>query len=355
MRTTLDLTNPLATREAPESAFRFDARAVQFAKSNPDATSKAVTVLARTGDPIDHWYWGKIVHDFAGMRAKPVVALDWCHDPDDLIGKLDQQSTSTGDLVCQGSIESLMQGDSAYRVIHLSDRGVPYESSIQFDPWSCVLEWLPEGLTTEVNGRTITGPMVIAREWQLQRVAICPTGADPGTSASFDAAAHAASRFSLNWKGSPPMSQTPAPAAVPPVSAETKPLAAALSAPPSVPLAQPVPPNAPAPPVDAAAQFLADLKRYTDRFGADDGLSYFVAGLSWEQSLEKALDKATASKQAADVAAAATAAKLAAVNLGEQTAIASTAASTTSAPGPAGKGDFQSNMQAARVKARAAA
>lgn len=337
-----DRFDPSETREAPEAAFRFDAPRVQFA-AKPEAASKSkpVTVLARTGDPIDHWYWGRIVHDFAGLQSKPVIALDWCHDPDDLIGKLDKQDSSSGDLVCTGSIESLQAGDSADKIVQLSDRGVPYEASIFFDPWSMVLEYLPDGLTTEVNGRTVAGPLVIAREWQLRRVAICPSGADSGTEASFSARREQAASFSLNWKGVPPMSQTPAPLAAPAVSAETQPATASPAG-----LAAP----AAAPAADQAAQFRADLKRYTDRFGSADGLEYFTAGFSWERSLEKALEKATASKQAADGAAAATAAKLAAVNLGEQTAIASSAG-TSQATGSA-KTDFHACMQAARAKAR---
>ncbi len=45
-----------------------------------------VNLLARTGNVVKHWYFGPIVHDMNGMHSKPVIALDYRHDPNEPIG-----------------------------------------------------------------------------------------------------------------------------------------------------------------------------------------------------------------------------------------------------------------------------
>ena len=125
---------------------------VKFAADDqPQSKSKPFEMVVRTGAPVPHWYFGLIVHDFAGMHTKPVVAVDWNHDPDELIGKAGEFDTSTGDLIARGTVESIEVGDQADKIIKLSSVGVPYEASIYFDPYELVLENVPEGFVAEVN------------------------------------------------------------------------------------------------------------------------------------------------------------------------------------------------------------
>ncbi len=53
---------------------------------------------------------------------------------------------------------------------------------------------------------------------------------------------------------------------------------------------------------DLRGKFAAELKRYTDKFGAADGATYFSTGLSYEQALEKHVEKLTESAKATEAA-----------------------------------------------------
>ena len=336
---TLDRKNPTDTREAPASAFRFNAASpVQFAARGAEqAQSKAVTLLARTGAPIDHWYWGRIVHDFAGMKAKEVIALDWNHDPNELIGKADKLDASSGNLMAFATIESIEVGDQADKIIKRSDRGVPYEASIYFNPWDMVLEYLPEGTFTEVNGAQVEGPLVIAREWTLRRIALVSSGADSGTEASFSSREDDAAKFSLNWKG-PSMATKATDAGK--QTADTKPAdegAGKQSAESTAGDKAKTPPSIPT----------TQLDKYVDKFGAVDGLEYLRGGLSYENALEKHLEKLEATKLKADEDKASAETKLAALNLGELAAVDTGKATNDEKPGP---GTFADNFRAAMGK-----
>jgi hypothetical protein len=327
------------TTAAPAEAFKFAAPsgACKFAATKDGGDggkSKPVTILARTGEPVDHYYFGRIVHDFAGMVRRESVALDWCHDADEIIGVADRFDTASGELFVGGSIESLEPLDAADKLIRLSDRGVPFEASIYFDPYALVLEWIPEGFSAEANGRTYEGPLTIARQWQLRRIAITPSGVDAGTRATFSAE-ESVGQFSLTWKdqamtkSAPAAPETPA---TPATEMSAEQLAAVRDA--------------------ERAKFAAELNRYQDKFGPVDGAEYFSAGLNWEAALEKALEKVTAAQLSAEAAAKAHADRLAAVNLGESTAV------DTRSPGgnaddatPAGKTSFSACFKAATMKA----
>ncbi|GAB5404305.1 MAG: hypothetical protein Aurels2KO_25360 [Aureliella sp.] len=359
MTATLDIANPTAASEAPVGACRFEApQHVQFAqRGDEQSAEKPVTILARRGEPIEHWWWGRIVHDFAGMTAKEKIALDWCHDGNLIVGTTDSHSVATGDLVCEGRICSIESGDWADKIIKLSDKGVPYEASIYFDPWDLMLEWLDEGMQATVNDRVVEGPLVITRKWTLHRIAICPTGADYGTQAKFNA--DEAAKFSLNWKDSTMTKSSPkAPAAAGKQTAsealaETE---GGKKAPETAgeqtasPESKEKPAETPAS-TDGKSEFELKLDRYTSKFGAEDGVAYLKGGLSYEAALEKHLEKVQAAQHSAESKEKETAQKLASLNLGEQSAVDTGAPSSGEG---AGKGDFSSNFLAATKKPKAA-
>lgn len=174
----------------PKDALVLDVGTVAFADDPAgDAPGGAVPVVltARGGDAVEHWFWGRVVHDLAGMRIhKPRLALDYNHDPDRLIGYLDQFDTSGGALVARGA---LLPGESptAAEILALARAGVPYEASIFFSG-PLRFEELSDGARAKVNGREVTGPATILRQWSLRGVAICPHGVDRDTAARFSAA-----------------------------------------------------------------------------------------------------------------------------------------------------------------------
>ncbi|TWU12864.1 hypothetical protein CA54_16900 [Symmachiella macrocystis] len=145
-----------------------------------------VELLARTSEPVDHYYWGRVVHDFAGMKlSKPQLLLDWCHYSDEVLGFLDRFEVRPEGLYCSGEIVPYLDRDKATEIVFKSAAGVPYESSINFNGSGIKVEEIGPGESVQVNGREFVGPGAVIREWPLRGVAICPYGADQNTAAEF--------------------------------------------------------------------------------------------------------------------------------------------------------------------------
>lgn len=269
---------------APASAFRFGCDNVIFA-SESDGQSAPLEMLARTGDPIQHWFWGSICHDFAGMRHRASIPVDYEHRSGEPIGYIDTFEIRDGDLYLLGSIESLAKGDEADKLMRRKERGIPYQASIFFDPEDLSLEFVPEGFQAQANGRTIEGPAVIVREWQLRGVAITPHGADVGTESSFSASVGA---FSLNWQELNTMPKT----TTKPQDAENKTDVGELSADDKQTETKPEP---------KAVKKPAELKQesdgmekarqmiglFSDHFGETAGAQYFREGLNLTEAALK--------------------------------------------------------------------
>lgn len=176
-------------RSVPAAALRLTVGEFEISDRNGDgARSAPVTLKARSGDPIDHWYWGRVVHDLSGMRlGKSRVPIDYAHDDKEVIGYLNRFDASSGDLLASGALVPFRDSDRATEVIYKSKEGVPYEASIFFGGDGVVMEEIAEGASVEVNGRAFAGPGVVIREWPLRGVAICPYGADANTEARLSA------------------------------------------------------------------------------------------------------------------------------------------------------------------------
>lgn len=145
------------------------------------AKSAPLKIKARGGAPISHPYWGMIAHDMKGMRLNGGrVAVDYAHDPKEMIGYLNHFDISSGDLNASGALVPYKDSDRATEVIHKSKAGIPYEASIYFGG-DLLMEKVADGDCAEVNGQTFIGPGTILRQWQLRGVAVCPYGADSNT------------------------------------------------------------------------------------------------------------------------------------------------------------------------------
>jgi len=171
------------SKNIPQEALRLNIGEFSIPDVNGEGAKSAPLVLkARTGQPIDHWYWGRIVHDLSGMKlSKPRIAVDYNHDADQVIGYLNHFDISSGDLVATGALVPYKGDDRATEVIYKSRQGVPYEASIFFGCDGVVLEEVEEGDECDVNGYKLAGPAVVVREWPLRGVAVCPYGADMNT------------------------------------------------------------------------------------------------------------------------------------------------------------------------------
>lgn len=173
-------------KQVPETALRLRAGAIEVGDNGDDAKTAPFKMVARSGDSIDHWYWGKVVHDLAGMRLGGTkVAIDYAHDDNQVIGYANHFSTDSGDLEVSGALTPYKDQDRASEVAHKAKLGVPYQASINFAGDGIKVEEFSEGHDVEVNGRTFNGPVTVIREWPLRGIAVCPYGADSNTSTEF--------------------------------------------------------------------------------------------------------------------------------------------------------------------------
>ena len=307
---TLDLENRQDAK-APANAFGWGTAELEF-KLQEDKKSAPIRMLARTGDALTHWYWGRIVHDFAGMQHRPEIPIDYEHFTSDPIGVVDTFEVENGDLYLAGSLESIEEGDQAHKLMLKRERKIPFQASIFFDPENLTLEYVAEGMSVEVNGRTMQGPLVVARQWQLRGVAVTPHGYDVGTESQFSAPAGA---FSLTWKGEPMTKKDAKPEAEKTATDNGE-----LNAKDQQKAKEDHKPEAKGELSKPAEKDYREIaKDYASKFGAEDGFGYFSEGLNMEQAALKHCEtlqtKLSAETERADTAEQRLAA--AELNLGE--------------------------------------
>jgi len=191
---------PTVTKKVPAKAAQFLAGACEFAASeSTDAGRGPIKLTASSGAVFNHWYWGPMVFDVAGMKlAKPRVTLDYCHNQNEVVGYADKIDASGGSLAIEGELVSAKADDRAAEILTKGRAGVPYEASVKFDLYNgLVLEEYSAGAPAQVNGRTELGPLTVVRECLLRGVAVCPYGADPFTQSEFSAGDAAEAELSV--------------------------------------------------------------------------------------------------------------------------------------------------------------
>jgi hypothetical protein len=293
-----------ATRQVPKNAMRFSAGPCQFAAANGDG-KVPVRLTARSGDPINHWYFGLCIHDLAGMQLhKDRLPLDYAHYDQEVIGFADKFDVASGDLVVDGQLVPFDEKDRASEIIFKANQGVPYESSIFFD--DATVEDIPAGKVAQVNGRQIPGPLTVFRQWGLRGIAICPYGADKNTPVQL-AAGEEATITILSTKEENAMAakkkaasggdsaagaltDEAAPAAVEEKPAETKPAESEPAKPAEEAAAVPAAEEKPAEVAPAAATEQAAVqpaaktgKDFLEAFG-QQGAAWFVEGKTWDEA-----------------------------------------------------------------------
>ena len=164
----------------------------ELGDNGENAKTAPVRLVARSGKAIEHWFWGRVVHDLAGMHlSKSRVPIDYVHDSKEIVGYLNKFDSTSGDLVTSGALVPFKDSDRATEIVHKMKAGVPYEASINFGGDGIRIEDVPEGMVAPVNGYQFEGPGIIVREWPLRGVAICPYGADANTESAALAGANA--------------------------------------------------------------------------------------------------------------------------------------------------------------------
>ena len=276
---------PVESKKVPRNALCLTIGALQLAaqEGEADAAPRAkVSMRARSGQALHHWYWGQLVHDMAGFTpAADRIPIDYCHFDTEVLGYLDSFDAKPEGLDVAGEVISFDGKDRSAEVIHKQKAGIPYQASIYFVPEA--IEEVLAGGSAEVNGFTIQGPATIVRKWSCRGVAICPYGYDPDTETKFAARLGGEVDVLVSRKEDSAM---------------------------SVDNTNPAPAN--------RDQLTAELKKYTDRFGAENGVKWFTDGKSYEQALELHVGVQAEQLAAKEKELGETQQKLGAINRGEE-------------------------------------
>ena len=162
----------------PAGACTF-AAPIEVGSNGDNSTTAPFNILARSSKPIEHWFWGNVVHDSAGAFGKDRIPIDYNHD--EPIGFANKREVTSEGIRLSGALTSVIPGDRADIVMKQAQAGIPFEASINFGGDGIKLEEVAEGATAFVNGYNFAGPGVIIREYPLRGCAFCPYGADGNT------------------------------------------------------------------------------------------------------------------------------------------------------------------------------
>ncbi len=157
--------NDATTREVPQTACLFAGGVITAGTNGDGAKTTPVKLLARSAQPVPHWYWGRAVHDMAGMAMhKSRLAIDYAHDSADIIGYVSHAETTPAGLELSGALVPYKDNDRANEVAFKMAAGVPYEASINFGGGDIEIEDVAKGHSVAVNGYQFTGPGTVFRK-----------------------------------------------------------------------------------------------------------------------------------------------------------------------------------------------
>lgn len=180
-----------ALLEAPEGALTIprtacllqeqDAPIVLAEITEAGTKSNKFEMVALTGKPLRHWWYGTLAIELSGIKFKKRMPVLKDHDVDQRIGyttalRVDE---SRG-LIAEGHL--LQTSEAAKEVLADSREGFPWQASTYLEPRKIVR--LGDGEEAECNGRKVKGPGVIFRECTLREVTFTALGVDDDTSAT---------------------------------------------------------------------------------------------------------------------------------------------------------------------------
>lgn len=260
---------------------------IEFGDNGEGAKSVPITMKARSAQPIDHPFWGRVVHDMEGMTLhRNRLPIDYAHGEE--IGYLNKFDNTNDGLTVSGAlVPTNSPSDPATKVIARQRGGVPYEASINFGGDGIRIQSVGEGEYAEVNGYRFEGPGVIIRHWPLRGVAVCPYGADMNTESKFNKAdlfsAQLITKEPEMPEATPPVEAPEVtPAAVETPAVQDTPAEVAAETPETVEAT-------PAPEATELSQERTEAKRFCEAFG-EQGAVWFAQGVSFDACYKLSLE-----------------------------------------------------------------
>jgi len=144
------------------------------------------TINAYNGGPMVVNRWADpVVIDLSGLEAKAPLPVLRDHDIGRIVGHATEVANDGKRLSLSGIVSGA--GPHATEVVASAKAGFPWRASVGAKPLE--REYVPTGVKVSINGRSLVGPLYVARKAVLGEVSFVAVGADSGTSAKVAAAA----------------------------------------------------------------------------------------------------------------------------------------------------------------------
>ena len=126
-------------------------------------------------------FYSPVILDLAGLKAaSQEIPVLRDHDPSCIVGMTDSVKINAAGVKMTGIVTG--ENDHAEEVVTQARNGFKWQASV--GAGIDRREFLDSGKTAQVNGRTVAGPIVIAREATIYEISFVAIGADGATSAS---------------------------------------------------------------------------------------------------------------------------------------------------------------------------
>jgi len=183
-----------ARRDAPRPFKATGARAKVQAAVEGEGKLATFEGVAYTGAPMKPggWYL-PIIIDLDGVTTRDHSPALRQHDHEQIVG----HTTSVKVTAAGVEVAGVFSGEAEHvaKVVGPAKNDFPWQMSVGANPIRT--EFLEAGEEAKVNGRTVTGPMTISRETEIEEYSFVPLGADGDTSATVAASKEGRG---MNWK-----------------------------------------------------------------------------------------------------------------------------------------------------------
>lgn len=149
--------------------------------ADDEKTVPQFSMVAYTGGPMKiAGFTHPVVVDLEGLaieRQNLPIRLD--HHPKQGVGHTHRVAVENGQVIAEG----LISRDTSWArdVAKSGSKGFPWQASIGAEIVEA--EFVPNGQSIQVNGRTLQGPLYVIRQSILKEISFVDSGADPHTSA----------------------------------------------------------------------------------------------------------------------------------------------------------------------------
>ena len=157
-------------------------QAKRASAGEPDvAATRTFRMVAYTGEPMNlpHWAHPVVIDmatlDLAAQRLP--ILYEHISSVEGVVGQSNAVRVKDGQVTASGV---LFNTDAGRKVAALADAGFAWKASVGAD--TARVEFVRDGASAVVNGRTHAGPVYVARAARLREISFVVLGADPNTS-----------------------------------------------------------------------------------------------------------------------------------------------------------------------------